>query len=355
MVGGQRKCADEPRDAVVVARRGRVSERVLVRAVGLAPVRRPTVHLERAIGLPAGELGAQHAAKQAVVAIAVAAPVKRAHEEISRLEVLERGRRPGREEGGVAERPGERLELGRTREEAEIGGRQIVEELEPDVVADEAIPAAELLRRSAREDRQRGQVEPGRPSFRAVGQLDDRGLVESDAGAAEQEVRLAAAEGKVGRAELEEPPLGTDPSQGQVGQEPAAEDERRSGRHVVRELRECLDCVAGVDRLHLVEDEYERLGAPGERGAEPRGGGTPDGRTGAGERSRHPRVEGLDPVERRGDVAEKRERVVVALVERHPGERALVTGGPLGKDRRLPIRAVPRPRPWGCARRRAAG
>ena len=55
------------------------------------------------------------------------------------------------------------------------------------------------------------------------------------------------------------------------------------------------------------------------------------------ERLPHVRAERLDPIERRGDVLEQDVRVVVALVDRDPGERARVACGPLGKECRLAV------------------
>ena len=49
------------------------------------------------------------------------------------------------------------------------------------------------------------------------------------------------------------------------------------------------------------------------------------------------RAERLDPVERRGDVLEEDEGVVVALVDGHPRERARIAGGPLREQRRLAV------------------
>jgi hypothetical protein len=49
------------------------------------------------------------------------------------------------------------------------------------------------------------------------------------------------------------------------------------------------------------------------------------------------RTKRLDAVDRRGDVLEEDERVVVALVDRDPGEGPRVACGPLGQERRLPV------------------
>ena len=50
----------------------------------------------------------------------------------------------------------------------------------------------------------------------------------------------------------------------------------------------------------------------------------------------HRPVERRDAVDRSGDVAKQDDRVVVALVDGNPRERAVVSIGPLGEDRRLP-------------------
>jgi hypothetical protein len=51
----------------------------------------------------------------------------------------------------------------------------------------------------------------------------------------------------------------------------------------------------------------------------------------------HGWIERLDAIECGGDAPEERARVVITRRERHPGERALVSAGPLAHERRLSV------------------
>ena len=88
--------------------------------------------------------------------------------------------------------------------------------------------------------------------------------------------------------------------------------------------------------MHVVEHEHEGTLAPSQGIAEPRHQCV--GEVGVPERGRQGvLVERFDLVERRRDRADQKHRVVVAGVERDPGELAVVVRQPLAKQRRLPV------------------
>jgi hypothetical protein len=85
----------------------------------------------------------------------------------------------------------------------------------------------------------------------------------------------------------------------------------------------------------VVDDERHGLVHGGDGGHQERR--DRDGGAGRGQRPEHARIDGLDPVERGGDVGEQDDRVVVPVVGRDPAGPGLVVLGPLGEDRRLSV------------------
>ena len=90
-------------------------------------------------------------------------------------------------------------------------------------------------------------------------------------------------------------------------------------------------------RVRAVEHEHERRAARGDRRAEALQCLGRRGPALGGQRLERRLRQRLDPVERGRDEAQERDRVVVALVDRDPGERPHVARRPLREQRRLAV------------------
>jgi hypothetical protein len=150
---------------------------------------------------------------------------------------------------------------------------------------------------------QRGEVEADRPSLGRIGELgglDPRG---AHAGTAEQPIRLARAQGEVLDADLEQPTVGAQARQPDVGDGPPCERELRTVGDVAGDRRHRVDDQRLREPVEIVQHEHERLGPRGERRAEPR---EHPRRRGTGRRRdgvEHGRFDPLDPIERDRDVS----------------------------------------------------
>jgi hypothetical protein len=93
-----------------------------------------------------------------------------------------------------------------------------------------------------------------------------------------------------------------------------------------------------VEQVGVVEDEEKRQAARAERACGARGEWSRIRRLPLRrEQAKESFVERLDPVDRGADVLQEDERVVVALVDRNPGNAAVLCRGPLGEERRLAV------------------
>ena len=125
-------------------------------------------------------------------------------------------------------------------------------------------------------------------------------------------------------------------ARGKRRRRPRGQDEHRAVRDVSRERGDDLGRVSGTEHVGVIQHGHERRGGR-DRTRQPRGDRRPDGPAGLCKRVEHSRVQRADAVERGREVAQEDDRVVVPLVERHPGERAPVAQGPLGQQRRLAV------------------
>ena len=91
-----------------------------------------------------------------------------------------------------------------------------------------------------------------------------------------------------------------------------------------------------MQHVEVVQHEHTRA-AGRERAGDAGHGGCPERRAGRLQRLDDAALERLVPVERCRDVAEQDDGIVVALVERRPGEVTGVALRPLGEQRRLPV------------------
>ncbi len=152
--------------------------------------------------------------------------------------------------------------------------------------------------------------EGGRPSLRAGQEQIDLRAPDLPALGLHQRRGLCPGHRELARAELGHAPLGAHPRDRQRRRGARGDRQRRRARQIVDDAREGGDRSAVPEHLHVVEGEHER------------------------------RVR-VAPARHRDDRApDRREqpaRVVVALVERDPGERALVVLAPLHEQGRLAV------------------
>ena len=190
---------DQPGDGGRLARGLAVEDRRLQQVIGHAPGHRAGVERGHRLGLAALELAPQELAEQVVVAVPLASPVERHDEAVRAHERLERRRGPRGLEHRVAEAAAHPLEHRRVREEPGLGLRQPGQELEAEVLRHQPVVAGEHHgRRRVRRpglQRERGEIEAGRPALGPLGQVGD-----ARSGRARRPRRSAARPPPAGRA-----------------------------------------------------------------------------------------------------------------------------------------------------------
>src|SRR4029079_13631796 len=97
----------------------------------------PGVQLRHELGFAALELAPQQFAAETVVAEPLASIIERDDQHVAVLDLLESKRRTAGIEDRVAERSAHAVEKGRADQERGIAGRQLFEDLGPQVVAQE--------------------------------------------------------------------------------------------------------------------------------------------------------------------------------------------------------------------------
>ena len=184
--------------------------------------------------------------------------------------------------------------------------------------------------------RQGGEVEAGRPPLGALEERVDLDVLELHVRGPQQDLGLAAAQRELVRADLEQGATRPERGDREIRRDTAGECDHRPGRNVLQERCQRRDRVAR-ERICAVQHQDEGRLAAAQRIGEAGQGLRPDGSVLERERLERPRVDRLDAVERRRHVPQKRNGLVVLLVDRDPGERAGVAGGPLREQRRLPV------------------
>ena len=275
------------------------------------------------VRLAALELVAQQLAEQVVVAIPLAPPVERHHEAVRALERLERARRPRRLEHGVAQTAAHAIQHRGVLEELRLGRRQPGQELEAEVLGHEPVVAGEArgARRARRPglQRQRREVQAGRPALRPLGQLGELARVELDAGRLQQQLGLPLVEPEVGHADLVHQPLRPPAGERQRRLFPARDRDLRAGRNVLAPARR-----ARRDRTDWRRRADRRARAPTGARVQParsRGAGRASTRSippGPDNASNTSGAERLDAVNRGGDVPQEHDGVVVARRRARP-------------------------------------
>ena len=98
-----------------------------------------------------------------------------------------------------------------------------------------------------------------------------------------------------------------------------------------------IQALVVLELVHVVQNEHERLAARGQRRAETGEAARPERVAGSGERLEHGRLDRPFGVQRLGDVRQQDDGVIVAMVQRDPGERAIVGCRPLAEGSRLAV------------------
>ena len=197
----------------------------------------------------------------------------------------------------------------------------------PNDATDELPPSSEKRR----------EVQAGGP---ALGTRVQRfGLILGHVGSrrGEERVRLGVVQGQLGGPELEQLPVGTKLREAQPSLGAPAEHQLRASRHVEEQRGEGVQALVVLELVHVVQDEHERLGPSGQRRDEAREPTRPQRVAGTRERLEHGGVDRRAGVQRLGDVRQEDDGIVVAVVERDPGEFATVACRPLPEDRRLAV------------------
>ena len=305
-----------------------------------APRCRASVELRHQVGLAPRELGLEQVAEEVVVPVPAAAVVERDDEQVRVLELCQRLGRVGAVEDRIAQRRGHPVEHRGPREELDVFRPQLGEVLRAQVVRHEPVVAAEArncLQVGRRLERERGEVEPRGPAFGACVQRASFVIGHLRPGGGEEQRGLAVRQRELGRPDLEQLAVCAEAGERERGLVAPGEHELRPGRHVQRK------CVDRVDRarighlVHVVEDEDDRARDRGERRAEPRDSRRPERVAAGGDSAEDVLVDRLDLVQRRGDVAQDDDRVVVGSVEGHPCEAAAVARRPLHDQGRLAV------------------
>ena len=230
----------------------------------------------------------------------------------------------------------------RVLQEPRLGRRQPGQELEAEVLGHEAVvavkPAALAELDASRLQRQRREVQAGRPALRALGQLGE--LARRPAARPRRPAAISASCSSSRRS-------ATPISSHQSPRPPASERERRllpardrdlrARREVADQRREHVQARRVGDGVEIVEHQHQRPLERGQRAPDARDplrpARSPRPRQRVEDVGRHR----LDTVDRGRDVAQEHQRVVVRAVERDPRERTRIGLGPPRQQRRLAV------------------
>ena len=304
----------------------------------LAPGRGSGVQLRDEVGLASLQLTAQQLAEQPVVAVVARATVEREDEEAPTLKLLQPVRGPCGLEHGVTQRPGQAVEERRADQERGLIRGQLVEDLGPEVLAEELAVAdrdravavgAAHLRREGR------QIEAGRPSLGLLAQLGHVELGRFDAGPRQEVVGLADIEREVGHADLQESALDAHAGEREPGVGPRRDDQTSTLGQPGGERADEVEALRVRDAVKVVDDQGDGIRRRLERGQQRRD----QGRRGTvrAERREDAGGERSEPVEGDGDGGAEDDGVVIAIVAGEPGDPTGFVVDPLRQEGRLAV------------------
>ena len=280
------------------------------------------------------QVGAQQVGEQVVVAPPATLLVERDQEQAGPLHRLQHLLAVGAPDDRIAERAGQPLQDRRLQQERPQLLGLPLQHLLGQVVQHEPVAAGELLDEpgdvGASLQRQRGQLQPGRPALGALAQRrDDRVRQIAPDRHAQQLGRLAGVNRRSRGAQLGQLPAGPQPGQRQRRVAAAGQHQVQRGRQVVQQELQRPVHLRRVDQVVVVDDQRHVVGCRGELVDQRRHGRGERRRRGAGDQRTDPLGDpGPHPVQRGGDVAPEPHRVVVARVQRQPGDRPPVGAAP---------------------------
>ena len=270
-----------------------------------------------------------------MVPVPLAVVVEGDDEDIRVLERLKPPRGVGALEHVVAKRPAHPIEDGGPREELELASTEPREMLGAQVVGDEPVVSSE---RDERVDvswllhRQRREVEAGDPPLRLAVEPMRVRLGDLDLGRCQERTGLRIAQCQIRGTHLHELPIGSHARQGRAALGPPGENKLRAARQVLRERLERVHAVGVPELVHIVEHEHDRLRHRGQRRAQSGQPGRPKRVACRRRAAEHRDVDWMDAVERRRDVGQERDGIVVAFLEGNPSEGPRVASRPLSDE-----------------------
>ena len=197
----------------------------------------------------------------------------------------------------------------------------LLEHLRAQVVGDRAFVSGDVgnLGRTRPAAGHRCEDEQRRPSLRAPGQRRQDVLGHRTAEVMDELEGFMRVHGQFRGADLEERAIRPPAGDREVDRSPTGDGDLRAGRQVVDEQGERVEARSIGDPMRVVDDQQQRH-AGGDCGHElaDRGPRRPRARL---DRREHLVIEGRDAIERRGEVAEQDDGIVVAVVHGQPGRR----------------------------------
>ena len=134
--------------------------------------------------------------------------------------------------------------------------------LRPQVVGDVAVVAGERPGVAARAERERREIQPGRPALGAPFELRRLRLGEQHAGVAQQRLHLLPGHGEVVRPELEQAALRAEARERQARLASCRKRKRRSGGDALGERRDGFERRIVAEDVRVVDDEQGRPARP---------------------------------------------------------------------------------------------
>ena len=318
-----------------------VLQRVLIHAVARIPCGGASLQHRDQLRTLAFQLRQEHVTEQVVVAVPLPPLVQRHQQQVGPGQIGQRRRGSGPVQHRLAQRPAHPLQHRGPGQEGPLPRGDPGQELRLHVLADEPVIPGDGDRRgpgrAAFPQAQRREIQPDRPSLGPPVQFRHLIGVQRHLRRAEQRGRLVAGQRQVSGADLGDPALGAQPRDPQRRLVPPGQRQPRAARHMIGQHRQRGPASGVVQRVHIIQDEHHRRRHRGERRPQPRDHHAGH-RTGRGrQRVEHPPADRLHRIERFGHVGEQHLRVVICLVDRHPGERLPVALGPLRQQRGLPV------------------
>ena len=245
-------------------------------------------------------------------------------------------------EDRVAERSGHPLQDRGAREKAILRRRDVGEQLGLKVVPHEPVAAGERGRTfgvgvgAAGPDRQRGEVEAGGPALGLLRELGDALVRQVHSRRPQQLLRLRCIHAEVAWADLRHEAARPQRAERQRASASRRKCDLRAFGNVSRERRDRVEARGVREQVQIVEHKDHRTVHRSKRGSQARDENGLDGDAGRPERVEHGGVERRDAIERGRHIGEQHDRIVVLLVDVHPGERPARRRRPLRQQGRLP-------------------